>query len=430
MKLLLLAAKPIGHNTRVPWVASSLADRGAEVTVAAFSKPHASYRDERVRWISVPPVSSQARLLAGVARLERQIPGFAALSRGVARSVCRDRLGSLSDPRGLALLAGCAGSEVWRAANRARLGEAARQDFFNRLTGHGALNEHYDVLICHDRFPAPFIAERVSRTGEGVILDLVELIDARTDPDLHRHQSPVLAEEVEAVHALASEGAGRITVGDALGAQLDAQLGGRPSLVVHNARLARERVKARPPSADGQVHLVLSGSLFANCGPERAIALMEYLPEPFTLSLIGAAPDPLYDAVINGVLAASPARARITREATTPPDEISQRLAHFDLALMPFDPAVANLKVSMPNRIFDALAAGTPLLVQSGLDCASWLENSGAGLDGDFFDPKGLAEQLVALAEGGCLEALKASTARAADAISWEAEIAKLGQLA
>ena len=58
----------------------------------------------------------------------------------------------------------------------------------------------------------------------------------------------------------------------------------------------------------------------------------------------------------------SPARDRIHLLPPVPPDEVTRWVAGADVAAMPIEPTTMNHRLSSPNKLFEAIAAGVPVV--------------------------------------------------------------------
>jgi glycosyltransferase involved in cell wall biosynthesis len=65
---------------------------------------------------------------------------------------------------------------------------------------------------------------------------------------------------------------------------------------------------------------------------------------------------------IQQLAAASAARDRITFLPPVPPSEVTSWVAGADVAVMPIEPTTLNHRLSSPNKLFEAIAAGVPVV--------------------------------------------------------------------
>ncbi len=163
----------------------------------------------------------------------------------------------------------------------------------------------------------------------------------------------------------------RITVNDELAAMLAARWGiaGQPTVVpnwpdpatapAHRPDLIREAAGLAPATRV----VIFQGRLGPNLGLDEAAAAIVEVPDA-VLCLVG----------FGRGFAASRARDADPRFAgrhvTLPavhPDEILAWTASADVALVPLPPVSANQRAATPNKFWEALAVGTPVVVGPGL---------------------------------------------------------------
>lgn len=201
----------------------------------------------------------------------------------------------------------------------------------------------------------------------------------------------------EAAWARAADGI--VTVNDALAARLAERWGlARPPLVVANV--------PEPPPAGGGGDLIrlatglppatrvvlFQGRLGPGLGLDEAAEAVLRIPEA-ALVLLG----------FGRGMAASLARDRDPRYAghhvtlaARHPDELLAWTASADVALIPLPPASINQRLSTPNKLWEAIAAGTPVVVVHGLEVMERLvEEHDLGAIAASTAPSDLADAIV-----------------------------------
>ncbi len=163
----------------------------------------------------------------------------------------------------------------------------------------------------------------------------------------------------------------RITVNDALAARLGARWGTPPPIVIPNhpelptlpAGTVTNRIRARLGlPADTRI-VLFQGRLAPNLGLDEAAESVLLLPDT-VLVLIGFG------------RRAAESRARDLepryrgRHFTLPPvhpDELPEWTASADASLVPLPPASENQRLSTPNKLWESLIVGTPVVVPADL---------------------------------------------------------------
>lgn len=159
-----------------------------------------------------------------------------------------------------------------------------------------------------------------------------------------------------------------ITVNDGLAGELLRRYGQKPMAVVHNCVPAWQ-----PPTTPGQgplrqglrlgptVPLVLyHGGFSANRGLDVLVAAMAELGlERVHLALLGYGP---MEGDLRHLADSEPNAGRVHVLPAVPPDELDSFVADADVAAMVNQPTSLNEMLSTPNKLFEAIAAGVPIV--------------------------------------------------------------------
>jgi glycosyltransferase involved in cell wall biosynthesis len=166
-------------------------------------------------------------------------------------------------------------------------------------------------------------------------------------------------------HRLARGAAAVVTVGQALADELRARLGVARVVVVHNCpprwdppAVPEDRIR-RALALPAETPVVLChGGFMANRGlEETAAAIRQPGLEAAHLVFLG------YRAAFIGPILADPRLAgRVHHLAAVSPAEVTSWVAGADVDVMAILPADLNSRVSTPNKLFESLAAGTPVV--------------------------------------------------------------------
>jgi glycosyltransferase involved in cell wall biosynthesis len=156
-----------------------------------------------------------------------------------------------------------------------------------------------------------------------------------------------------------------VTVNDAYADVLEERLRIERPLVVMNCsyrytptsgppRLLHERLGLPPETPIVLYH----GGLFPDRGIEQLIDAIDRVPSAH-LVLMGYG---VLATSLPALTAASPAAARIHLLPAVPPDVLHDWVASADVAAMPIQPSTLNHRLTTPNKLFEAMAAGTPVV--------------------------------------------------------------------
>ncbi len=226
-----------------------------------------------------------------------------------------------------------------------------------------------------------------------------------------------------------------VTVNEAIAAELEARYGRSGIVVVHNCPPRREIDRAAPLREAAGVPAeaplaIYHGAFVADRGlPEIVAALRE--PGLETVHVVFLGFGPLRDRLAD--LARDPAfGGRIHLLDPVPPEEVPAWVAGADVAVMPIGPGTRNHVLSTPNKLFESLAAGVPVVASDFAGMRRILLDDPLGPLGavcDPTDPASIARAIRSLLELPPEErlALRARCRQAAlERWNWETESAKL----
>ena len=230
-----------------------------------------------------------------------------------------------------------------------------------------------------------------------------------------------------------------VTVNDALAAQLVARYGVRDVVVVHNCL-----PRWTPAASAGEPDLLRSamgvppgtpvalyhGALLPHRGIEQFLAALESdrLGDVHGAVLGYGSARPTVEAAI----AASPAGARLHLLDAVDPDDLPDWIRTADVGVMPIQPSTLNHVLSTPNKLFECLAVGVPVVASDfdGMRRIVMEDPDGSlGAVCDPTDPAAIARAIQALFSlpPDERDRLRARVLEAAHRTwNWESESAKL----
>ena len=113
--------------------------------------------------------------------------------------------------------------------------------------------------------------------------------------------------------------------------------------------------------------------------------------------------------------------------APVPPETLLQTVAGADLGVVPYLPVSLNNRLALPNKVFEFLAAGVPVVASNLPEVAVVLRETGGGEVFPAGDAQALADLLVSLVRAPeRLEAFRRAAARSRPVVTWEPEARKL----
>jgi glycosyltransferase involved in cell wall biosynthesis len=419
-------------------IAGSLAARGHTVTVVARSAPGlpddemstSGYRVLRV------PVSASDGLPGPLRRLVRRpgghdtVPGGAASSGMSAVGVAAPKRGAtgarFGGPLGT-LARGLAGG--WRLA---AIGLTIRSQRMATVR----ISPGADVVHAMAYMGIPVGLALGRRDGAATVYDARDIyVDARNIarlPGLLRR----LFASIERRWARAADRV--ITVNDPYADVMADRFGVERPLVVLNCSLRAQAPVARGRRfhealglPDDRRVVLYHGGLSRDRGIEQLLDAIPAIPDA-TLVLMGYGD---LEASIRA-RAASPALAgRVAVLPAVPPAELIAWVGSADVAAMPIQPTTLNHRLTTPNKLFEAIAAGVPVVASDLPGMAPIVLDTGCGVVVDPTDPGAIAAAIHEILDGQPERraAIIDGVARAGETYSWEFQaeilIAEYGRL-
>ena len=416
-------------DSRTFRIASSLAARGHTVTVVARQAPglpddetHSSgYRIVRV------PVAA--------------LDGLPAPFRSVVRRLRRapDRSPGAAPTPASPPIAVDAGRSR-RAGPVARLGRLLSG--FVRLTVI-ALTVRAQRIATHRVAPPADLIHAMAYMGIPVGLDLgrrdgaAVVYDARDiyvdAANLARLPGPARTLFGRIERGWARSAARVITVNEPYADVMTERFGVARPLIVLNCSYRREADAIGPRRFHERLRLdpatrvvLYQGGFSRDRGIEQLIAALPSLPTDVVLALLGYGI--LRDELAR--TAADPALSgRLFILPAVPPTELLDWVASADVVAIPIQPTTLNHQLTTPNKLFEAMAAGVPVVASNLPGMAPIVRATGCGVVCDPTDPAALAVAIRSLLDMPAAEraAIRARALTAAhDTYNWESQMALL----
>lgn len=223
-----------------------------------------------------------------------------------------------------------------------------------------------------------------------------------------------------------------VTVNDAYADVLERNLGVHRPLVVMNCSLRYTPPEPRERRFHNRLGLpperavvLYHGGLFPERGIEELIAAIEDVPAA-DLVLMGYG---ALEAGLPAMIATSPAGRRIHVLPAVPPGELHDWVAAADVVAMPIQASTLNHRLTTPNKLFEAMAAGVPVVASDLPGMASIVTETGCGVLCDPADPMSIAAAIRSILDASPDDragyGLRGRRA-AAEIYNWEAQAAVL----
>jgi glycogen(starch) synthase len=167
------------------------------------------------------------------------------------------------------------------------------------------------------------------------------------------------------------------------------------------------------------------GGLFPNRGIEQLIEAIPGIPDA-ELVLMGYG---ALETTLPSLIAASPAADRIHTLRAVPPEELHDWVAAADVVAMPIQPSTLNHRLTTPNKLFEAMAAGVPVVASDLPGMATIVTATRCGLLCDPLDPSSIGAAIRSILDAPPEERRaygQRGRAAAHDTYNWEAQAAIL----
>lgn len=394
----IIACKDLSLNMRTIRQARSLTRAGHAVTIVGFCVPDARLAAEHEAATLVATGSPHPSIL---------MMNKLWLTRHV-----------LGDDAGLQR-----GAEAFVAAGGSRGG------LFTRRAMTALAHRSFDVVQAH--FDRSLIAAAAlsHRCGAKLVFDAVEIpFDRELLPKPPTTRAVRLA-EIRREAEIAQRADGWITVNDSLA---DAAVGRfnvpRP-LVLRNFQDEEQwrsdgRLRGDVGlTGDARILLHLNTMRHGE-GVETGIDALAHLPADFHLVALGPVPERGFLRKIRRYAAVCGAAGRFHIAPLQPPHAVLPYIAGADIGIIARQGGRQNFRLSLPNRLFQLIAARLPVVATKLPEIARIVESRGIGLLFDEADPAGLAAAVVKIMEPSALAGYREAADRAARAFTWDRESA------
>lgn len=310
-----------------------------------------------------------------------------------------------------------------RTANR-RILYPTRYRILDRRMAREAIAFGADLYWANDIGTIRAVRAAAKATGARSVYDAHEVIwDAPTIPAHQRR----LWGMVERRHIRDFDH--RITVCAPIAREMAARYGIAPPVVVLNCPRLEATRQAPDPGASplqayrrpGETIVLFHGSLSIHRGLEQLVDALAILGEGYRLVILGHGP---FRSTLEARVAERGVGDRVTFLQSVPPAELPAWLAGADIGTIPYQRLGRNHEYSTPNKLFEYMHLGTPIIVNDLPEIRRIVADAGNfGVVADCADPAAIAAAIAALAADPARRAaMRAAALEAAPRYSWEAQ--------
>lgn len=269
-----------------------------------------------------------------------------------------------------------------------------------------------DVIHAHDGVTFPTAARVADEVGAKLILD---------NHELEAHRSPPLSalkrRQVEAIERRILPKADRtMTVTELAADYLADHYGIRRPVVVYNAPPARpgaigkrwDVLDREDVRSDLRLHprdflFVYTGNITLNRGLELAIIALSRLQgfndpngrfRTYGLAVVGK-PQSNQDRVIRKMAEAYAVPLHILEPVA--PHRVASYISTANASIIPIMPVTLSYEYAMPNKLFEAMLSGNPIIASDLLEMGPFIHDNGLGLTYSADSPDDCAEKMIEL---------------------------------
>jgi len=252
----------------------------------------------------------------------------------------------------------------------------------------------FDAIHANDWEALPVAAEAADRRGAKLVFDAHEYgpLQFENRPDWTRRRRR-LVEHLLARYAPRADAV--VTVCEPLAERYRRELGVEVE-VVHNAPEYQEAPDTETRRDSDRIDLVHHGVPDRHRQPEGMIEALAASDARFHLHLM-LIHTASRDYARLQRLAARLAPGRVTFHEPVPPERIVAAVAPYDAGLWVCPPTTYNLDVAIPNKVFEWLIAGLPIVCGPTVGAGRFVAAEGVGVVTPSFDPDDVAAALDTL---------------------------------
>lgn len=300
-----------------------------------------------------------------------------------------------------------------------------QESFYTRLFLATALRYVPRVFVAHDLPMLPVAAKAAKACGAQLVYDSHELY---SEQEFSEHERSKWA-QIEARYIGACDVV--VTVNPLIAAELKRRYALSEVQVIYNAeRTSRARAESRRLheifglSVDKKI-LLMQGGLSAGRNLEVLVGAMRHVQNPFVLLVVLG--DGLLSHRLQKLAQQEGLLGRVYFHAAVPQNALLELTAAADAGVIPYQATCLNNLYCTPNKLFEFIAAGLPILGTDLPEIRKFVQEQDIGLVGDTSSPRSLATLIDDFFSDEQRFALwKARGAVARQLICWEQEEKKL----
>ena len=286
---------------------------------------------------------------------------------------------------------------------------------FDVMMIHSARQLDADIYICNDLYTLR-VGAFMKVFGRRVIYDSHELY-----PDLAAGTPPYVRKLTRNIESFLIRFADTVTtVNEFIASELSSRYGIPPPTVIMNCPRAPTSLPETRRRPAGRKVVLYSGTLWRERGLENVVLACRYLRKDVQVVFRGEG------AIEAKLREMARGLENCVIEKPVPMAEVIPRAAEADVGMVPYLPTTLNNLYASPNKLFEYLQAGIPVIGSDVPFIRKIVVGHDVGLVFDPYDPEDIAKAMNLITQDEILEEKRANVKKIRSRFSWEIEAKKL----
>jgi len=286
---------------------------------------------------------------------------------------------------------------------------------FDVMMIHSARQLDADIYICNDLYTLR-VGAFMKAFGRRVIYDSHELY-----PDLAAGTPPYVRKLTRNIESFLIRFADTVTtVNEFIASELSSRYGIPSPTVIMNCPRTPASLPETRRRPTGRKVVLYSGTLWQERGLENVVLACRYLRKDVRVVFRGEG------AIEAKLREMARGLENCVIEKPVPMAEVIPRAAEADVGMVPYLPTTLNNLYASPNKLFEYLQAGIPVIGSDAPFIRKIIVGHDVGLVFDPSDPKDIAKAMNLITQDEILEEKRANVKKIRSRYSWEIEAKKL----
>jgi glycosyltransferase involved in cell wall biosynthesis len=172
--------------------------------------------------------------------------------------------------------------------------------------------------------------------------------------------------------------------------------------------------------------IIFTGTIGPSREIENLVRVLRHLSDEFCLVLLGTWSSAGYRNRVLGLIEKGGLSKRVF-EGFVPYRDLVHSLAAAALSIFISNPSTLTLKYSMPNKLWESIAAGVPFVANAELvEMSRFIKEHDIGVVADSTDPEQIAEEIRSIFLSGRYELIRKNVSTLRTLVNWDHEKMRL----